>query len=508
LGSVIENIPHTIFIKDAAELRYVRVNRAAEQLFGYGRDDLVGKNDYDFFPADQADFFTGKDREVLAGSCALDIAEETVLTKDGEQRTLHTKKIPLFGQDGEPRYLLGISEDITERCAAQVALARAKEEAERANLAKSEFLSRMSHELRTPLNAILGFAQLLEADVVSDDERESVEQILRGGRHLLALVNEVLELSRIESGNLGLSPEPVEVGEILDEIVALVRSLAAARRIDVAVATPELGPVFVRADRQRLKQVLLNLASNAVKYNREDGTVRFSCGRAEGGRVRIGVSDNGPGLAPDQVERAFVPFERLGAEATGVEGTGIGLTLSRRLAEGMGGTLYVCSTPGQGATFTVELPGASGPLGDGPRSTVAEGGAGASPAAQGPGGVLYIEDNAPNVRLVERILARRPGVRLVTSALGAPAVALARQHRPDLVLLDLHLADVPGDEVLRRLRADPATADVAVVMLSADATAGQADRLLGAGAQGYLTKPVDVAKLLELVDRALAPKAP
>jgi CheY-like chemotaxis protein len=250
----------------------------------------------------------------------------------------------------------------------------------------------------------------------------------------------------------------------------------------------------------------LNLASNAVKYNHEDGTIRFSCGAVADGRVRIGVTDSGPGLTAEQIQRMFVPFERLGAELTGVEGTGIGLALSLRLAEAMGGTLKVHSTPGDGATFTVDLPAAQDPLDawapDGfARPQLA-------PVEPASGGVLYIEDNPSNLRLVERILAQRGQIRLITSTQGALGIELARRHRPDLILLDLHLPDLAGDKVLRQLRADRATADIPVVMLSADATAGQIDRLLAAGAQHYLTKPIDVAQLLALLDHTLAATKP
>jgi CheY-like chemotaxis protein/anti-sigma regulatory factor (Ser/Thr protein kinase) len=274
----------------------------------------------------------------------------------------------------------------------------------------------------------------------------------------------------------------------------------------VAVTAPPAESTYVRADRQRLKQVLLNLASNAVKYNRENGSIRFSCASVSDGRVRIAVTDSGPGLTEAQIDRMFVPFERLGAELTGVEGTGIGLALSLRLAEAMGGTLEVESKPGEGATFTVDLPAAQDPF----DAFSPDRAAWAQPALVEPasGGVLYIEDNPSNLRLVERILAQRGRIRLVTSTQGGQGIELARRHRPDLILLDLHLPDLAGDKVLRQLRADPATVHIPVVMLSADATPGQIDRLLAAGAQHYLTKPIDVGQLLALLDHTLAATKP
>jgi PAS domain S-box-containing protein len=501
LDSVIEHIPDMVFVKDADDLRFVRLNRAAEDLLGHGRADLLGKSDFDLFPRDQAERFVAKDREVLSAAGVVDIAEEPIDTSSGERRILHTKKIPLFDADGRARYLLGISQDVTERHAANVAIAGAKEDAERANRAKSEFLSRMSHELRTPLNAILGFAQLLEIDDLEGDQEESVEQILRGGRHLLSLINEVLDISRIETGSLALSAEPVDVLEILDETMALIRSLANERRIRVEVDASMAGVRTVRADRQRLKQVLLNLASNAVKYNHENGTVRFSARPGAAGRLCIEVTDDGPGLTPEQLARLFVPFDRLGAEQTDVEGTGIGLALSRRLAEAMGGRLEATSAPDQGATFTVELPVAEAPPARFDDMPVL---APAVTTEATTGGVLYIEDNPTNLRLLERLLAQRGGIRLLTSTEGAPALALARRHRPDIVLLDLHLPDMDGTEVLRQLRADPVTAEVPVVIVSADATPGQIERLRTAGATDYMTKPFDLARLLELLDDVLA----
>ena len=379
---------------------------------------------------------------------------------------------------------------------------RAEQAAEAANRAKSEFLSRMSHELRTPLNGVLGFAQLLELDVLSARQRESVEHILKGGRHLLRLIDEVLDLARIETGKLSVSLEPVLAGEAIRGALDLIRPQAAAREVTLA---PEItGDVFVRADRQRLQQVLLNLLSNAVKYNHDGGTVTISCApAAEPGRVRVAVTDTGPGIAPAMQERLFTPFDRLGAEQTGIEGTGLGLSLSRRLVEAMGGRLLVDSRPGDGATFIVELAAAEAPAVAAPPVDDA-GVTAAPPPIQGT--VLYVEDNLANLRLVERVLGRRPGLTLLSAMQGSHGLELARSHRPGLVLLDLHLPDLRGDELLARLRRDARTRDIPVVVLSADATAGQIRQLLAAGARAYLTKPLDVTELLGLVDEVFDPK--
>jgi signal transduction histidine kinase/CheY-like chemotaxis protein len=372
--------------------------------------------------------------------------------------------------------------------------------ATRASQAKSEFLSRMSHELRTPLNAVLGFAQLLELSTLDERQREAVERILVAGRHLLALIDEVLEISRIEAGRLRLSLEPVEAGAVVRAALDLVRPLAAARGITLRVDGP-LDARPVRADRQRLQQVVLNLLSNAVKYNRDGGEVTVACPLAAG-RVQIRVSDTGRGIAPEHLARLFTPFERFPAEGEPVEGTGLGLALSRQLTEAMNGAIHVESRAGVGSTFTVELPLAEPPVATvpatkGPPAPVA--------ATDGAAGlVLYIEDDHSNERIVEHLLDHRPRVRLLPASRGQRGLELARERRPDLILLDLHLPDVPGEEVLRRLREEPQTRGIPVVVLSADATPPRIDRLLADGADAYLTKPIDVRRLLVLVDRHLA----
>jgi CheY-like chemotaxis protein len=335
----------------------------------------------------------------------------------------------------------------------------ARLEAERASRAKSEFLSRMSHDLRTPLNAVLGFAQLLDMDNLTGDQRESVSQILEAGRHLLELMNEVLDISRIESGNLSLSPEPVAVADVIDQVVKLMRPLGATAQIEVN-ALPTPAQQYVRADRHRLNQILLNLISNAVKYNRRGGRVTVSCEDATVGRTRIVVTDTGAGIPPEKLALLFTPFERLGADQTGIEGTGLGLALSRGLAEAMGGRVGVRSEIDRGSTFWVELDNAA-EIGE------ADSEAGAVPARRSStspsldnvaGTILYIEDNASNVRLVERLLKhRRPAITLLHASDGAIGIDMALAHRPDLIFLDLHLPDTPGDEVLRRLWEDTRT---------------------------------------------------
>ena len=503
LDSVVQNIPDMVFVKDAASLRFVRLNRAGEQLLGVRQADIIGKSDYDFFPRHEADWFTAKDREVLAASRVVDIPEEPIDTPHGP-RILHTKKIPVQDEDGRAIYLLGISEDVTERKFADDEVRTARIEAERANRAKTDFLSRMSHELRTPLNAILGFSQLLEMDELTADQHQNVAYIGQAGRHLLQLINEVLDISRIESGQMSISREPVPVAEVVGELAAIIRPLADARSISLDVQ-PAMGPLAVMADRQRLNQVLLNLLSNAVKYNRDGGFIRVETLAAGEGRSRIVVTDTGYGIKPEYADRLFRPFDRLGAEQSTVEGTGMGLAVSKALTAAMDGNLGVSSTLDVGSSFWIELERCDSRAGgydsaDGDDAAIAVTDGAADPTTLV---ILHIEDNASNVRLVERILARRRGMQLLSAPQARLGIELARQHRPGLILLDLHLPDIPGLEVLRLLMSYPETRDVPIVVLSADRTGSRPTQAIEAGAYGFLGKPLDVSEFLALIDRVV-----
>ena len=407
--------------------------------------------------------------------------------------------------EGKAVRMAGSITDITERKQAEEILHKAKNEAERANQAKSEFLASMSHELRTPLNAVIGFGQLMLYDrrePLAGKQAEYVNEILKGGEHLLTLINEVLELSRIEAGKVGLSIEDVRLGDVIEDVASLTRALAAGRGIALEVDLQAASGLWVRADAVRLKQVLLNLLSNAVKYNRPQGSVRLEASEVTDGFVRIGVSDTGPGIAPERQAELFQPFSRLGAEMSDIEGTGIGLTITKRLVGLMGGRIGFDSQVGQGSTFWVDIPSAPKGAAKPAVPEVAVSGAPAlivRPARR----ILYVEDNPANVRLMQGIVNQLPDVALVTAHTGELGVEYARAESPDLILMDINLPGLDGIAALKRLREQVETRDIPVVAISANAMQRDVERARQAGFEDYLTKPVEVSKLLAIFERYL-----
>ena len=388
-----------------------------------------------------------------------------------------------------------------------LALQGAKVAAEAANQAKSEFLSNMSHELRSPLNAILGFAQLIDSGlpVPTPAQKDSLDQIQRAGWYLLELINEILDLSMIESGKLSMSPEPMALAEVLADCQAMIEPHARQRGIEVRF-TPPTTALHVKADRTRVKQVFVNLLSNAIKYNREGGVVEVSWGRRGAQHLRVSVRDTGPGIAPDMLAQLFQPFNRLGQEGGIEEGTGIGLVVSKRLVELMGGTVGVESWLGVGSVFWVELEVID----------VAQALAHAlDHAAQAPGEalpalhgaplrtVLCVEDNPANLTLVARLLERRTDIGLLSAKDGRSGIELARSAQPDVILMDINLPGISGLTALRILSADPATAHIPVVALSANAMPRDIERGMAAGFFRYLTKPIKLAEFMHTLDLAL-----
>ena len=373
--------------------------------------------------------------------------------------------------------------------------AQLKRAAEHANQAKSEFLSRMSHELRTPLNAILGFGQLLQRSPLEERQHRHTEHILKGGHHLLSLIDEVLEISRIESGSLGISVEPVSIVQAVEDAVELIAPIADQHHVTIETDIAGYAEVYVLADLQRLKQVLLNLLSNAVKYNLRDGLIRIEA-TVDGQTLVLAVSDTGPGIAAENLPRLFDPFDRLGAEATGVEGTGLGLTLSRRLTEAMGGSIEVQSELGVGSSFQLRLV-----IGAPPAARPALGRRRESRTPAAACTVLCIEDNIANLRLIEEVLADE-GIEVIAATSGQLGVDIAASTRPEVVLLDVNLPDMRGDTVLKALRARPQTAAIPVIAVTADATDAQRRRMLELGVSAYLTKPLDIDTLVASIAEA------
>ncbi len=476
-------------------------NKAACELYGYSQDEALGK---DPLPLLQSEYPVPLEAIVAAlhehGHWEGELRQTT---KDGRLLHISARWAVQRDADGRPLAVLEINRDISNEKRAADELRNARDAAEQASNAKSEYLSRMSHELRTPLAAMLGFSDLLEMREPREDQLAAIDAIQRAGSHLLSLVNDVLDIARIEAGREMLSLQPLDVRPILEECVGLVAATANERHVTLSLRVEGSEQIFVRADRQRLVQVLLNLLSNAIKYGRDNGHVTAAAA-VRHGEVEIAVSDDGPGIDERQQEQLFQPFERLGAERSHVPGTGLGLALSRQLAVAMGGSLSLRSSPGEGATFTVRLRRSTG---TDQASVISAAGPPVLRDAVAGRTVLYVEDNLATIALVESILALRPNVRLLTAMQGGIALDLAREHCPDLIILDLHLPDLNGDEVMARLGEDSRTIAIPVVIYSADATERQVRRLLESGAAAFLTKPARVTEFLEMIDGILGRSA-
>jgi PAS domain S-box-containing protein len=445
--------------------------------------------------------------EALAFKASRGIADSYELTyirKDGGRFPAIVSITALRDDYGEVIGYLLIGADNTVRKRVESDLNEAMAAAEKANLAKSDFLSGMSHELRTPLNAILGFAQLVESGspAPTPTQRRNIEQILKAGWYLLELINEILDLSLIESGKLTLSAEPVSLAEVMLECRAMIEPQAHKRGISMRFPRFEAA-YFVKADRTRVKQVLINLLFNAIKYNKQAGAVAVEYSLIAPNSMRISVRDTGAGLDAEQLSQLFQPFNRLGKEASAEEGTGIGLVMTKRLIELMGGSIGVDSTVGEGSVFWFELG-----LTSAPQVSTLETDLAVLARPQAPDGMpvrtlLYVEDNPANLELVEQLIARRSDLRLLSAPDGTVGVEYARAYLPDLILMDINLPGISGIEALRILRADPSTAHIPVIALSANAIPRDIDRGLDAGFFSYLTKPIKVNQFMDALDAAL-----
>jgi PAS domain S-box-containing protein len=506
--SLIESNIDALMTTDSAGI-ISDVNRQMEALTGCTRDELIG--------APFKKYFTDPLRAEAAIKRVLNENkvtnyELTARALDGKETVVSYNATTFYDRDRNLQGVFAAARDVTERKLLDLVLQEnnielesAKSAAEKANQAKSDFLSSMSHELRTPLNAILGFAQLIQTGVpaLTASQKRSTDQILQAGWYLLELINEILDLALIESGKLVLQPESMSLKEVMLECKAMVEPQAKKRDIEVIFPRFEV-PFFVQADRTRLKQVLINLLSNAIKYNRMGGTVMVSVSTNVPGRLRIYVADTGDGLSPEKVAQLFQPFNRLGQEATVGEGTGIGLVVSKRLIELMMGAIGVESTVGKGSLFWIEMNLTTGlQTADDdtqPTMAVAVQGVAASYAYT----LLYVEDNPANLMLVENIIERRPDIRLLSARDGHSGVATARLALPDVILMDINLPGLSGSKALEILACDPATAHIPVVAISANAMPRDIEQGLEAGFFRYLTKPIRVTEFMEMLDDALA----
>jgi len=480
--------------------KFMDVNNAFLETLGFSRDEIIGKTSDEFkLYVDQ------NDRDIVRNfdqKSPIRKIEVHMLTKSGQIKT------GLLSADyiyiGETWCLLTVTVDITERKKAEEELKAARIEAEQANLAKSEFLSRMSHELRTPMNSILGFAQLLEMAELNPTHVKGVKHILKSGKHLLNLINEVLDISRIESGHISISIEPVQIGGALTEVIDIVQPLANQHQIAIERISSHVDLLYIKSDKQKLKQVLLNLLSNAIKYNRQGGSVMAKTVHI-GNKVRIEVSDTGMGISEANISKIYIPFERIGAEKTTTEGTGLGLAVVKKLMDAMGGNIGVESVLNEGTTFWIEFPVTESQYSivektSGKIAIIKE-------HAEMNGLVLYIEDNSSNIELVEQILSEQfPGVRMIFEMNGMQGVKMATELKPDLIFLDLNLPDMHGSEVLKLLQENANTKHIPVVVISADAMPHQKQKLLKIGAKDYLTKPLEVYSFLRLVELWLKKK--
>ena len=513
LSAVINNTSAVIYIKDL-QGRYILINHQYEKLFTLKQEEVKGKTDMDIFPREIAEKFIENDKKVLASGQVQEI-EEVAPHEDG----LHTYisiKFPVFKESGGIFGLGGISTDINERIKAREELSRhkdhleelvreqtkglviAKEEAEKSNAAKTEFLSRMSHELRTPLNSIMGFGQLLifgDEGNLKEQQKEFISRIMVSGKHLLALINEVLDLSKIERGEFAINKEHINASLLIQDAVFSIESIAKERRIEIL--NHSLGDLSVVADPTAFRQIILNLLSNAIKYNVEGGSVKIEKGLSGNDRVWVSISDTGSGIPEDKMGTLFEPFNRMGHEFGEIEGTGIGLSITKKLVEKMDGSISAECVVGQGCCFKITLPLGEKKIVNDEESQLLT----SLPENLKEGfQLLYIEDDIGNQKMIQRILERQmPQVKLLMAKAPLEGIELAKKYQPDLILMDIHLPQMDGIAAYKKLQSYEETRNIPVVALSALVMKDQVKLALEAGFQDYITKPIDVPILLSKI---------
>ncbi len=492
----------------SAQGKITDVNEASVQATGVAREQLIGTDFSDYFtePNEARAVY----QKVFSDGLVRDYPLALRHTSGRIMDVLYNAAV--YNDDhGKVQGVLASARDVTERKRldqalqeTNIELERAKSMAEKANLAKSNFLSSMSHELRSPLNAILGFAQLMDSEepIATPSQKASIDQILHAGWYLLELINEILDLAVIESGRLSLSEEPVLLAEVMLECQSMIEPQAQKRGISLIFPNFEQ-PCFVHADRTRLKQILINLLSNAIKYNIKQGSVEVTCSTNHEGRVRVSIIDTGAGLSPEKLTQLFQPFNRLGKEGSAEEGTGIGLVMSKRLVELMGGVVGVESTVGVGSIFWFELSSSSAPLLSMERIDVGIDVQVRVKHSAPLRTLLYVEDNPANLKLVEQLIARRPEMRLLTAVNGNIGIELARNHQPEIILMDINLPGISGIQALKILREDPSMAHIPVLAISANAMPSDVKKGMEAGFFRYLTKPINVNEFMDTIDMAL-----
>ncbi len=485
----------------------VSCNPGTEKIFGYAQDEMLGENLRILMPENEASAHDAYLDAYMKTGVASIIGVGRELEGRSKDGTIFPIDLTVSQMEVNDEILfVGVVRDISERKKAEERVHLAKESADEANRAKSEFLSSMSHELRTPMNSILGFGQLLEdnpEEPLTQDQGDSVAHIMKSGRHLLELINDVLDLAKIESGKLGVSIENILLTDVLEECLSFFEPKAKARNIDKSVAGSDLASLYIRADRTRLKQVLLNLVSNAVKYNRQNGIIKISAEETTANVLRIAVTDTGDGIPKSKQGELFKPFSRLGAENTEIEGTGIGLVVCKNLIELMNGSMGMESEVGKGSTFWFELPLSERhhDAAEATTGTVIERAQGLPPGTNIT--VLYVEDNTDNLMLMEKIISRVEGLSMISTHTAELGIEMAKIEKPNVIILDINLPGMNGIEALKQLRGIEITKDIPVLALSAAATKNDIERGMAAGFLRYLTKPIDIHEVMDAIKKAL-----